>query len=77
MSKLITMQEWQDQHPGNKPADEKLFLTEAEVRSFPDFKEASPEEIENIIGTLHDLALVCYERFCRETAEDKRLSEAA
>lgn len=77
MSTIVSLQDWLNQHPENNEADKRLFLTEGEVRSFPQFKDATPEEVENIIGTLHDLALVCYEQFCRETREDKSVSKAA
>lgn len=77
MSILVNMRDWLDQHPENSKADGRLFLTEEEVRSFPPFKEATPEEIENIVGTLHDLALVSYELFCREGHENKSVNRAA
>jgi hypothetical protein len=56
MSTVVSMQDWLNQHSENNEADKRLFLTEEEVRSFPLFKDATPEEVANIIATLHDLA---------------------
>jgi hypothetical protein len=77
MSTIVSIQDWLDQHPENSEADKKLYLTEEQVRFFPKFKDATPEEIENIIGTLHDLALISYELYCREASENKSFSNAA
>jgi len=74
MSTVVSMQDWLDQTPENSQADKRLFLTEEQVRSFPQFKDASPEEVENIIGTLHDLALISYELFSREISEAGRVT---
>ena len=76
MSKIVSLQEWLDEDPQNSAAD-RLFLTEEQVRSFPQFKEASAHEVQNIIDTLHNLALVSYELFCREAKKDNELNEAA
>ena len=73
----VSMQDWLSQHSETSEAHKRLFLTEEEVRSFPQFKDATPEEVENIISTLHDLALVCYGQFCRDTYENKSVSKAA
>lgn len=77
MSKIVSLQDWLDESPQHSEADQRLFLTEAEVRSFPQFKEASAQEAQNIIDTLHNLALVSYELFCREAKKDNELEEAA
>ncbi|HEX7904925.1 MAG TPA: hypothetical protein VF487_13700 [Chitinophagaceae bacterium] len=77
MSKIVSLQEWLDESPQHSETDQRLFLTEDQVRSFPQFKEAPPEEVQNIIHTLHHLALVSYELFCRETKKDNDLSKAA
>ncbi len=80
MSKIVSTQDWLDQHPEKSEAHKRLFLSEQQVRSFPQFKDATPQEIENIIGTLHDLALISYELFCREVQENdesKTISQAA
>lgn len=77
MSKIVSLQEWLDEDLQNSAADKRLFLTEEQVRSFPQFKEASAHEVQNIIDTLHNLALVSYELFCREAKKDNELNEAA
>lgn len=80
MSTIVSMQDWLDQQTGKSEAYKRLFLSEQQVRSFPQFKDVTPEEIENIIGTLHDLALISYELFCREVQENgdsKTVSQAA
>lgn len=80
MSIIVSMQDWLDQHPDKSEAHKRLFLSERQVRSFPQFKDATSEEIENIIGTLHDLALISYELFCREVQENdegEAVSQAA
>lgn len=76
----VSMQDWLDQHPEKPEAHKRLFLSEQQVRSFPQFKPATTEEIETIIGTLHDLALISYELFSREAwknDESKEVSTAA
>lgn len=77
MSTLIDFQEWLHQDPNHHEKDERFFLTEKEVKLFPQFKDATPEEVENIINTLHDLALVTYELFCKESHQDEVVSKAA
>ena len=77
MSKIVSLQEWLDEDLQNSAADKRLFLTEEQVRSFPQFKEASAHEVQNIIDTLHNPALVSYELFCREAKKDNELNEAA
>jgi hypothetical protein len=75
MSKIVDFQEWLNQNEANKKKESKLFLTEAEVRSFPKFKNANDEQVQNIINTLHDLALISYHVFCKE--ENGELQKAA
>lgn len=80
MSTIVNMQEWVELQPQKSQANKQLFLSEEEVRALPQFKDASPEEVENIIGTIHDLALITYELFCREYnefSENKRVDKAA
>ncbi|OJW30605.1 MAG: hypothetical protein BGO54_21980 [Sphingobacteriales bacterium 46-32] len=80
MSTIISMHDWLDQQREKSEAHQRLFLSERQVRSHPQFKDATPQEIENIIGTLHDLALISYELFCREVQENddsKTVSQAA
>lgn len=46
--------------------EQKLFLTPAELRRYPKYKDASDEEVWNAINTFHTLALVCYDAFVKE-----------
>jgi hypothetical protein len=75
MTKIVDLQEWLRENEANKKKETKLFLTEAEVRSFPKFKNASEEQVQNIIATLHNLALISYQVFCKE--ENAEFSKAA
>ncbi|MBD0286496.1 MAG: hypothetical protein ICV79_13870 [Flavisolibacter sp.] len=75
MSKLIDLQQWLQQNEAQEKQEAKLFLTEKEVRSLPKFKQASDVEIQNIITTLHHLALISYQLFCKE--EQQNLTKAA
>lgn len=77
MSKIVNLQDWLDENPQHSKADQRLFLTEEQVRSFLQFKETSPEEVQNTIDTLHDLALISYELFSRETQKYNELNQAA
>ena len=71
MSMIVTFRKWLKEQPANNENDERLFLTEEEVRAFPQFKDVTAEEIENIINTLHALALITYEIFCKELGDDE------
>ncbi len=77
MSTIISIKDWLDQHPDHSETDKRLYLTEEEVKSFPQFKDATPEEIENIIDTLHNLALTSYHLFCREMNNKSAINKAA
>lgn len=80
MSTIISLQDWLDKKPDNQKKDERLFLTEEQIKRFPQFQNATPEEVNNIIDTLHDLALISYELFCKDApkrTENKSISEAA
>jgi hypothetical protein len=56
--------------------ESKLFLTEKELRSYPKYKNASDEEVQNAILTFHKLALVCHHAFCSEE-KAQEMSKAA
>ena len=60
------LNEWRRLNEKVEREEQKLFLTGAEVRSFPKYKNATDEEVQNIINTLHNLALICYQAFCKE-----------
>lgn len=73
MSKLVDLQDWLQQNEKVEKQESKLFLTEEELRAFPKYKNASNEEVQNAILTLHKLAMICYQAFCKEEqAEEKR-----
>jgi hypothetical protein len=72
MSMIVPFRKWLEEHPTNNKNDEKLFLSEEEIRKFTQFQDATPKEIENIINTLHTLALITYEIFCKENTEIAR-----
>lgn len=77
MSSIITLQDWnQDQQAGSE-SEKKLFLTESQVRAYPQFKDATPEEIINIINSLHQLALITYELVSKELNEQAGIPHAA
>ncbi|GAA4733322.1 hypothetical protein [Flavisolibacter ginsenosidimutans] len=66
MSKLVELQDWLQQNEKVEKQEVKLFLTEKELRSYPKYKYASDEEVQNAILTFHKLALACYQAFCKE-----------
>ena len=74
---MKTIQDWLLQNSGGQEKDQRLFLTEEEVRSSPHFKDSTQEEIENVINTLHTLALLTYECFCDECHKNESISQAA
>jgi len=76
MSTVITLHDWLQQKQENQESDQRLFLTENEVRSCPHYKDATDEEVANIIATLHDLALLTYDAFCMEVNNDQILEAA-
>lgn len=77
MSTLINLQEWLQEKRSSPDYESQLFLTEEEVRSFEELKDASPEEVTNIIDTLHEFALVTYEAFYAEVLKKQQSGKAA
>ena len=75
MSKIVDLNDWRQKNEAVEMQESKLFLTEKQVRSFPKYKNASDEEVQNVILTLHNLALISYQAFCKE--EQENLSKAA
>jgi hypothetical protein len=71
MTTINTFQDWQEKQNSPEAASNLLFLTESQVQSFAHLKDATSEEIENIILTLHDLALISYHLFCQEIRDNK------
>ena len=66
MSKLVDLQDWLQQNERVEKQESKLFLTEKELRSYPKYKNASDEEVQQAIITFHKLALICYQAFSKE-----------
>jgi ribosomal protein S15P/S13E len=77
MSGIVNLQDWKEEHPQDPDSQKKLFLTESQVRAYPHFKDASPEEIINIINTLHQLALITYELVSQELNAQTGIPQAA
>lgn len=71
MSKLVDLQDWLQQNEKVEKQEAKLFLTEKELRAYPQYKDASDEEVQNAIQTFHKLALICYKAFCNEERNGK------
>lgn len=75
MSKTVNLNEWIQQNEKIELHEPKLFLTEMELRSFPKYKNASEEDIQNAIISLHKLALICYQCSCAsEKAQESDLA---
>ena len=69
MSKPKNLKEWSEENSTEPHNDGRLFLTPQQVRADPNFKDATDEEVENIIDTLHQLSLITYELICKEKWE--------
>ena len=72
MSKLVDLQDWLQQNEKIEKQESKLYLTENELRAFPKYKHASDEEVQNAILTFHNLALICYQAFCKEEMDESQ-----
>lgn len=77
MSSIINLQDWKEDQQSSSESEKKLFLTESQVRAYPQFKDASPEEVINIINTLHQLALITYELVSQELNAKTGIPQAA
>ena len=66
MATIIQLQDWL---ADNTEKEQKLFLTEKQVRSFPGFENLSGEEVLHIINTLHQFSLLTYEVVTAELNE--------
>jgi hypothetical protein len=75
MAKIISLQDWQNDHKDD--GDKRLFLTEKEVRSVKGFDNISDEEVINIIHTLHEFSLITYELIEREINQQALVADAA
>ena len=65
------------EYPDILSSEKALFLTEKQVRAYPQFRDAPEEEIINIINTLHQLALITYEVVSEELNQRAGISQAA
>lgn len=74
---MKTIEEWYQAQNLTQGDNKQLFLTEAQVRSFPQFQDKSDEEIQNIITTLHALSTITYELYASEVSENERIMLAA
>lgn len=77
MSDIVNLQNWKEEQQSGFESEKKLFLSENHVRAYPQFKDSSPEEIINIINTLHQLALITYEVITAELNRQVGINQAA
>ena len=64
MANIIKLDNWLAENKLGK--DKQLFLTEKQVRSFSGFENATDDEVQYIISSLHILSLITYEMVTRE-----------
>ncbi len=75
MANIIKMDTWLAENKAVK--GKQLFLTEKQVRSFPLFENATDDEVQNIISSLHVLSLITYEFVTGELNQQMLEKEAA
>ena len=59
MANIINLDNWLAENKLGK--GKQLFLTEKQVRSFLGFENATDDEVQQIINSLHILSLITYE----------------
>ena len=59
MANIIKLGNWLVENKLDK--GKQLFLTEKQVRTFSSFENATDDEVQNIINSLHILSLITYE----------------
>ena len=59
MANIINLDNWLAENKLGK--DKQLFLTEKQVRTFSGFENATDDEVQQIINSLHILSLITYE----------------
>ena len=64
MANIINLDNWLAENKLGK--DKQLFLTEKQVRSFSGFENATDDEVQRIISSLHILSLITYELVTKE-----------
>ena len=67
MATIINLQEHLEQK--ERQSNQLLSLTEQQVRAYPEFANATDEEVLHIINTLHQLSLITYEVFANNLQE--------
>lgn len=77
MSAIISLPDWEAENKSIPDSEKRLFLTENQIRAYPQFKDTSAEEIINIINSLHQLALLTYELVSTELNESIGILKAA
>ena len=64
MADIINLDNWLAENKLGK--GKQLFLTENQVRSFSGFENATDDEVQHIINSLHILSIITYELVTRE-----------
>ena len=64
MANIIKLDNWLAENKLGK--DKQLFLTEKQVRTFSGFENATDDEVQHIISSLHILSLLTYELVTKE-----------
>ena len=75
MANIIKLDTWLAENKLDK--GKQLFLTEKQVRSFSGFENATDDEVQHIINSLHILSLITYEFVTRELNLQMVEAEAA
>ena len=75
MANIIKLDNWLAENKIGK--GKQLFLTEKQVRSFSGFENATDDEVQQIISSLHILSLITYELVTRELNLQMVEAEAA
>ena len=75
MANIINLDNWLAENKTEK--GKQLFLTEKQVRSFSGFENATDDEVQQIITSLHILSLITYELVTKELNLQMVESEAA
>ena len=75
MANIIKLDNWLAENKLGK--SKQLFLTEKQVRTFSGFENATDDEVQHIINSLHILSLITYEFVTRELTLQMVEAEAA
>ena len=75
MANIINLDNWLAENKLGK--GKHLFLTEKQVRSFSGFENATDDEVQQIINSLHILSLITYELVTKELNLQMVEAEAA